>query len=77
MGAGRARRKGGWTEWKFLIWECLWGNDVNILPLIENSKTLAGRKKLKIAQTGEISNSRGSSRDFQSRHLGSRDNKTQ
>lgn len=77
MGAGRARRKGGWTEWKFLIWECLWGNDVNILPLIENSKTLAGGKKLKIAQTGEISNSRGSSRDFQSRHLGSRDNKTQ
>lgn len=65
------------AEWKYLIWERLWGNDVNILPLIENSKTVAGTKKLKIAQTGEIINSRESSRDFPSRHLGCRDNKTQ
>jgi len=50
---------------------------VNILALIENSKTVAGGKKLKIAHTGKISNSRGGSRDFKSRHLGSRDNKTQ
>lgn len=55
----------------------MWGNYVNILPFIENSKTVAGAKQLKIAQTGEISNSKGSSRDFPSRHLGSRDNKTQ
>lgn len=50
---------------------------MNISPLIENSKTVADGKKLKIARTGKISDSRGSSRDFQSRHSGSRDNKTQ
>lgn len=65
------------AEWKCLIWECLWGNDVNISPLTENSKTVADGKKFKIAQTGKISDSGGSSRDFQSRHSGSRDDKTQ
>lgn len=50
---------------------------MDILALIENSKTVAGGKKLKIAQTGKISNSRGSSSDFKSRRWGSRDDKTQ
>lgn len=80
----RIRRKGETSgacmaEWKrfkkLLIWECPWSYDVDILALIENSKTVAGGKK--IAQTGKISNSRRSSRNFKSGHLGSRDNKTQ
>lgn len=86
MGPGGARRKGETSgvyvaEWKrfkeLVIWECLWVYDVNILVLVENSKTVAVRKKLKIAQTGKISNSRGSSRDFKSRLLRNRDDKTQ
>lgn len=86
MGTGRERRKGETiavyvAEWKrfkeLLIWECPWVYDVNILVLVENSKTVAGRKKLKIAQTGKMGNSRGSSRDSKSRRLGSRDNKAQ
>lgn len=52
-----------WKRFKKLpIWERLRGYDVNVWAFVRNSKTVAGGKKLEIAQTGKISNSRGSSR---------------